>query len=405
MSQAPIESLVLEGTTKIVLLVLDGLGDIPSEPRGWVTPLEAARTPHFDALTPRCALGRILPVAPGVTPGSGPGHLALFGYDPLETTVGRGVLEAIGAGFELQHGDVAARANFCTVDASGTITDRRAGRIPTAECERLVGMLAAKVRRIEDVEILLKAGKGHRFVVVLRGPGLAGEVSDADPHKEGRAIPPAAPLGPDPGSAKTARIANEFVRQAAALLRDERPANAALMRGLSARPRLPGFRERFKLRAAALAAYPMYRGVAQLAGMAVLPVGEAPLDAFTAAGQAWNEHDFFFIHIKGTDQAGEDGDFDAKVATIEAVDDVLPALLALQPDVLCVTGDHSTPVPVKQHSWHPVPTLVCAPWCGADRAPRFHEQAARAGSLGLFASKDLMAVLLANAGRLDKYGA
>lgn len=405
MSHSPVESLVIEGTTKIVLLVLDGLGDIPSESRGWVTPLEAARTPHFDALAPRCAQGRILPVAPGITPGSGPGHLALFGYDPLETTVGRGVLEAIGAGFELRPGDVAARANFCTVDASGTITDRRAGRIPTAECERLVGMLAEKVRRIEDVEILLKAGKGHRFVVVLRGPGLAGDVSDADPHREGRRIPPAAPLGADPGSAKTARIANAFVGQAAALLREERPANAALMRGLSARPDFPGFRERFKLRAAALAAYPMYRGVAQLAGMEVLPVGESPLDAFTAAKQAWGEHDFFFIHVKGTDQAGEDGDFDAKVATIEAVDQALPALLALQPDVLCVTGDHSTPVPVKQHSWHPVPTLVCAPLCGADRAPRFHEHAARTGSLGVFASKDLMAVLLANAGRLDKYGA
>jgi 2,3-bisphosphoglycerate-independent phosphoglycerate mutase len=402
---SPVESLVIEGTTKIVLLVLDGLGDIPSESRGWVTPLEAARTPNFDALAPRCAQGRILPVAPGVTPGSGPGHLALFGYDPLETTVGRGVLEAIGAGVELQPGDVAARANFCAVDAAGVITDRRAGRIPSEECVRLVGMLAERVRRIEDVEILLQAGKGHRFVVVLRGPGLAGDVTDADPHKEGRRIPPAAPLGADAGSAKTARIVNAFVERAAAVLRDERPANAALMRGLSARPRFPGFRERFKLRAAALAAYPMYRGVAQLAGMEVLPVGETPLDAFTVAKRAWNEHDFFFIHVKGTDQAGEDGDFDAKVATIEAVDQALPALLALEPDVLCVTGDHSTPVPVKQHSWHPVPTLVYAPLCGADRAPRFHEQAARTGSLGLLASKDLMAVLLANAGRLDKYGA
>jgi 2,3-bisphosphoglycerate-independent phosphoglycerate mutase len=400
-----VESLVIESATKIVLLVLDGLGDIPSESRGWVTPLEAARTPNFDALAPRCAQGRILPVAPGITPGSGPGHLALFGYDPVETTVGRGVLEAIGAGFELQPGDVAARANFCTVDAAGTITDRRAGRIPSEECARLVGRLAEKIRRIEDVEILIRAGKGHRFVVVLRGPGLAGDVSDADPHKEGRRIPPATPLTSEPGAAKTARVVNAFLEQAAALLRDERPANAALMRGLSARPKFPGFRERFKLRAAALAAYPMYRGVAQLAGMEVLTVGETPLDAFTAAGRVWDDHDFFFIHIKGTDQAGEDGNFDAKVATIEAVDQALPALLALKPDVLCVTGDHSTPVPVKQHSWHPVPTLVCAPLCGADRAPRFHEQAARTGSLGVLASKDLMAVLLANAGRLDKYGA
>ena len=240
MSHSPVESLVIEGTTKIVLLVLDGLGDIPSESHGWVTPLEAARTPNFDALAPRCAQGRILPVAPGITPGSGPGHLALFGYDPLETTVGRGVLEAIGAGFELQHGDVAARANFCTVDAAGIITDRRAGRIPTEECERLVGMLAAKVRRIEDVELLLKAGKGHRFVVVLRGPGLAGDVSDADPHKEGRRIPPATPLGADPGAAED-RAHRERLRRAGrgAAARGAAGQRRAPARALGA-PGLPG---------------------------------------------------------------------------------------------------------------------------------------------------------------------
>jgi 2,3-bisphosphoglycerate-independent phosphoglycerate mutase len=400
-----VESLAIENTTRIVLLVLDGLGDLPNPERDWLTPLEAARTPNFDALAPSCALGRILPVAPGVTPGSGPGHLALFGYDPVETVVGRGVLEAIGAGFELQPGDVAARANFCTADAAGVITDRRAGRIPSEECARLVGRLQAAMPRLEDVEILFRPGKGHRFVVVLRGPGLAGDVSDADPHKEGKPIPPAVPHAAQAGSAKTARIVNALVAQAAAVLKAERPANAVLMRGLSARPSFPGFRERFKLRAAALAAYPMYRGVAQLAGMELVPVGETPADAFAAAGRAWNDHDFFFIHVKGTDQAGEDGDFDAKVATIETVDQALPALLALRPDVLCVSGDHSTPVPVKQHSWHPVPTLVHAPFCGADRLPRFHERCARAGSLGVIASKDLMAVLMANAGRLDKYGA
>jgi len=400
-----VESLAIENTTRIVLLVLDGLGDLPNRDREWLTPLEAARTPNFDALTPRCALGRILPVAPGITPGSGPGHLALFGYDPVATVVGRGVLEAIGADFELQPGDVAARANFCTVDGAGVIIDRRAGRIPSEECARLVARLQAAVPRIEDVGIMLRPGKGHRFVAVLRGPGLAGEVSDADPHKEGKKIPPAAPLTAEAGASKTARIVNLLVARAAEVLKDERPANAALMRGFSARPHFPGFRERFKLRAAALAAYPMYRGVAQLAGMAVLPVGDTPGDAFAAAGKAWNDHDFFFIHIKGTDQAGEDGNFDAKVATIEAVDQALPALLALQSDVLCVSGDHSTPVPVKQHSWHAVPTLIHAPFCGADQLPRFHERNARAGSLGVFPSMDLMAVLMANAGRLDKYGA
>ena len=405
MTPSLLESLVLESASKIVLLVLDGLGDIPHPDREWRTPLEAARTPNFDALAPRCALGRILPVAPGVTPGSGPGHLALFGYDPVQTVVGRGVLEAIGAGFELRHGDVAARANFCSVDATGVVTDRRAGRIPSEECARLVARLQEGVSRIEDVEILLRPGKGHRFVAVLRGPELAGEVSDADPHKEGKRIPAAQPLTGDAGAARTARVVNALMARAGTLLAGERPANGVLMRGFSARPAFPGFRERFQLRAAALAAYPMYRGVAQLAGMAVLPAGETPGDAFAAAGRAWSDHDFFFVHVKGTDQAGEDGDFDAKVATIEAVDQALPALLTLRPDVLCVTGDHSTPVPVKQHSWHPVPTLVHAPLCGADGLSRFHEKNARAGSLGVLPSKDLMAVLLANAGRLDKFGA
>ncbi len=402
---AVLESLVLENPTKIVLLVLDGLGDLPSPERAGQTPLEAARTPHLDRLAPHAALGRIQPVAPGITPGSGPGHLALFGYDPVETSVGRGVLEALGAGIELEKGDVAARANFCTVDASGTVTDRRAGRIASEECARLVGLLERAVPGIEDVRLVLKAGRGHRFVAVLRGPGLAGEVSDADPHHEGAKVPQAHALAPDLAAEKTARIVNAFTARAATALAAERPANAVLMRGLSARPHLRGYRERFKLRAAALAAYPMYRGVAQLAGMDILPAGETPADAFAAAAARWADHDFFFIHVKGTDMAGEDGDFDAKVRVIETVDASLPALLAAKPDVLCVTGDHSTPVPMRGHSWHPVPVMVWGRHCGADHGARFHEKTARAGSLGVLASKDLMAVLLANAGRLDKYGA
>jgi 2,3-bisphosphoglycerate-independent phosphoglycerate mutase len=403
MSSSVLESLILENKSKIVLLVLDGLGDLPHPERKWLTPLEAARTPHFDALSPRSALGRILPVAPGITPGSGPGHLALFGYDPVATPVGRGVLEALGAGMELRAGDVAARANFCTVDGSGVVTDRRAGRISTETCAQLVEKLRRGIGRIEDVEIVLKSGKGHRFVALLRGPGLAGEVSDADPHKEGKPIPAAQALAP--AAEKTARVVNEFIRSAREALKQEHPANAALVRGLSERPNLPGYRERFRLRAAAIAAYPMYRGVAQLAGMDVFPVGEAVEEAFAQAARVWDEHDFFFIHVKGTDMAGEDGNFDAKVATIEAVDAALPSLLGLGPDVLCVTGDHSTPVLVRGHSWHPVPVLISGGWCGADQAPRFHEKTARAGSLGVVESRHLMALLLGNAGRLDKFGA
>jgi 2,3-bisphosphoglycerate-independent phosphoglycerate mutase len=400
-----IESLVLENATKIVLLVMDGIGDLPHPEHGLKTPLEAAKTPNLDSLAPRSAMGRLLPVAPGITPGSGPGHLGLFGYDPASTPVGRGVLEALGAGLELKPGDVAARANFCTVDAAGVVTDRRAGRISSETCAKLVEKLKTACARFEDVDVVLQAGKGHRFVGVLRGPGLGGAVSDADPHQEGKPIPLARPLSPGAGHEKTTRIVNAFVAKAREVLRGETPANAALMRGLSERPSLAGYRERFKLRAAAIAAYPMYRGVAQLAGMSLFPVGEEPAEAFVAAKREWGSFDFFFIHMKATDMAGEDGDFIAKARAIEAVDRALPALVALAPDVICVTGDHSTPVPMKGHSWHPVPAMVTGAWAGADGFPRFHEGHARAGSLGVLASKDLMALLLANARRLDKFGA
>ena len=405
MPASVLESLVISNTTKIVLLVLDGLGDLPNPERAWQTPLEAARTPHLDAIAPASALGRVLPVGPGITPGSGPGHLGLFGYDPVETTVGRGVLEALGAGMELKSGDVAARANFCTLDASGIVTDRRAGRIPSETCAKLVALLKEKAARFEDVDIILEPGKGHRFVAVLRGPGLGGEVSDADPHKEGKAIPAAHAMVPGAANEKTARIINAFMQRAAEVLKNEHPANAALARGFSARPHFPGYRERFQLRAAAIAAYPMYRGVAQLAGMDLFVPGDSPADAFAVVKQKWNDYDFFFCHVKGTDMAGEDGDFEAKKSVIETVDAALPQLLALNPDVLCITGDHSTPTPVKGHSWHPVPALIHGKWCFADGSPRFHEKACRTGSFSGLASKDLMAVLLANAGRLDKYGA
>ena len=404
-AKSALEGLVLEGPSKIVLLVLDGVGDLPHPDHDWRTPLEAARTPNLDRIVPGAALGRILPVAPGITPGSGPGHLALFGYDPLETQVGRGVLEALGAGLALQPGDVAARANFCTVDAYGVVTDRRAGRISTEVCAALVERLKKEASRVEDVDVLLVAGKGHRFVALFRGPGMGGEASDADPHREGKPIPASRALAGGAQGEKAARIANAFVAKAREVLASERPANAALLRGLSERPSIPGFRERFKLRAVAIAGYPMYRGLGQLAGMEMIPTGETPAEAFLMARTKWADYDFFFLHVKGTDMAGEDGNFDQKTATIEEVDRALPDLLALAPTVLCITGDHSTPVAVKGHSWHPVPALVLAPHCGADREPRFHERSARTGSLGTQASKDLMPLLLANAGRLDKFGA
>jgi 2,3-bisphosphoglycerate-independent phosphoglycerate mutase len=385
-------------------LVLDGVGDLPDA--SGKTPLEAARTPNLDALARESALGRLTPVAPGVTPGSGPGHLGLFGYDPLTHRVGRGVLEALGAGIDLKPGDVAARANFCTLDANGVVTDRRAGRIPTETCARLVAKLRSGLSTIEDVNVLLQEGKGHRFVAVFRGLGLGGAVSDADPHKEGKPVPVPLALEPSRENEKTARVVHTFVQRATELLRDETPANGALMRGLSERPNYPSYAKRFRLRAAAIAAYPMYRGVASLAGMSLhVPSGEGAAEAFECAALAIEAHDYLFIHLKGTDMAGEDGDFAAKVAVIESVDAALPRLTGLRPDVLCITGDHSTPVSMKGHSWHPVPALVRSATCFADGLPRFHERHCRAGALGDLASKDLIAVLLAHAGRLDKYGA
>jgi 2,3-bisphosphoglycerate-independent phosphoglycerate mutase len=309
--------LALEHTSKIVLLVLDGLGDPPSPEHKGQTPLEAARTPNLDAIARESALGRLTPVAPGITPGSGPGHLGLFGYDPLTHLVGRGVLEALGAGIDPARRR--RRARPCTVDAAGVVSDRRAGRIASDECARLVELLRAKLSRLEDVDIVLQAGKGHRFVAVLRGPGLGGAVSDADPHREGHPVPAAHALEPGAANDKTARIVNAFVARAAELLRQETPANGILARGLSERPKFAGYLERFKLRAAAIAAYPMYRGVASLAGMDLfVPAGEGASEAFAVAGREWGGHDYFFIHVKGTDMAGEDGDFAAKVAVIES---------------------------------------------------------------------------------------
>ncbi len=406
MNRSLVETLVIPNTTKIVLLVLDGLGDLPHPEQGGRTPLEAARTPNMDAIAPAAALARLLPVEPGVTPGSGPGHLGLFGYDPATTIVGRGVLEALGAGMELKPGDVAARANFCTLGPDGIVTDRRAGRIPSEKCAELVAKLQKDASRFEDVDVVLQPGKGHRFVAVLRGPGLGGDVSDADPHKEGKPIPPAHALVANAANQKTARIVDAFVKRAAEILKGESPANAALARGFSERPNFPGYKERWQLRAAAIAAYPMYRGVAQLAGMDLfVPTGEAAADAIAIAKQKWNDYDFFFLHVKGTDMAGEDGNFAAKQAVIEATDAALPELLALKPDVLCITGDHSTPVMVKGHSWHPVPALIAGKWAFMDGFARFTEKNCRGGSFAGLRSCELMPVLMANAARLDKFGA
>ena len=398
--------LTLETDKKLVLVVMDGLGDLATRDQGYVTPLEAASTPNLDELTRDGVQGRLTPVAPGITPGSGPGHLALFGYDPIEFQVGRGVIEALGLGIELKAGDVAARANFCTMDRKGIVTDRRAGRIETAVCEELCALLSSKIKKIGDTQVIIKPGKGHRFVVVFRGKGLAGPLSDADPHREGKTIPAVEPIGK--GSAaqkKTAKLIVEFYAKALPLLAKKQPANGFLMRGIAHQPEIPLFNDRYALRPACIAVYPMYKGLAQLVGMTKLEGTNTIAEQFQKYLDEYDNYDFFFIHYKYTDMYGEDGNFEAKKKAIEDFDAALPILLRKRPDVLAITGDHSTPVACKAHSWHPQPLLLTSDYSGSDKLDRFTETGANLGSLGVFEAKYLMRHMQANAMMFDKYGA
>jgi 2,3-bisphosphoglycerate-independent phosphoglycerate mutase len=348
----------------------------------------------------------MIPVAPGITPGSGPGHLALFGYDPLEFEVGRGVIETLGLGLELKAGDVAARANFCTLDAKGLVTDRRAGRIPTSVCERLCGMLAAKIKKIGTTEVLVVPGKEHRFVVIFRGKGLEGPLTDTDPNREGLPISTSEPVDPkNLAQKKVAKLIADFYKAALPILAKETPANGFLMRGIAHQPEIPTFEQRYQLKPAALAVYPMYKGLAQLVGMTKIEGPGTIAEQFERYVAEYDNYDFFFIHFKYTDKAGEDGNFEAKKKAIEEFDAALPILLARKPDVLAITGDHSTPCSMKGHSWHPQPVLLHANSTGSDKLERFTETGANNGSLGIFEAKYLIRLMQANAKMFDKFGA
>ena len=386
--------------SKIVLLVGDGLGGLPQQPGG-KTELETARTPNLDALARRGVLGLSTPVLPGIAPGSGPGHLGLFGYDPLKYQIGRGVLEALGIDFTLGPNDVAIRGNFCTVDAGGNITDRRAGRIGSDVGARLCEKLDRIT--IPGVEVVVKPVKEYRLVIVFRGEGLGANVDDTDPQTTG--VPPLEARGADPASEKTAHAIREFMRQAAEVLRDDAPANLLTMRGIDKLPRIPTFEEVYGTRAAAIAVYPMYRGLARLVAMDVLDAGTTPESQMDRLERAWDDYDFFFIHYKYTDSSGEDGDFAKKVARTEELDAMVPRIAALKPDVIVVTGDHSTPSKLRSHSWHPVPVLLAADTARFDGSEGFGESQCLRGGLGQFEAKYLMPLALAHAGRLEKYGA
>lgn len=390
----------VRNSTKIVLLVADGLGGLAIEPGG-KTELETARTPHLDSLAAGGVLGLSTPVLPGITPGSGPGHLGLFGYDPLEFQIGRGVLEGLGIDFDLGPNDVAIRGNFCTLDAQGNITDRRAGRIASDIGARLCAKLDQI--KISGVEVFVRPVKEYRLVVIFRGEGLGGSVEDTDPQKTG--VPPNEPVARDSASQRTAEIAKAFLKQAREVLKGDAPANFFTMRGIDKRPQIPTFEEVYGLRAAAIAVYPMYRGLARLVSMQVLDAGQTLADQCARLEQAWNDFDFFFVHFKYTDSTGEDGNFAAKVERIEQLDAAIPRITALSPDVLIVTGDHSTPSKMRSHSWHPVPVLLAADNCRADASTTFGEAQCLSGGLGQFQAKHLMSLALAHAGRLEKFGA
>jgi 2,3-bisphosphoglycerate-independent phosphoglycerate mutase len=365
--------------------------------------LEAAKTPNMDQLAIEGTLGQIIPVDYGITPGSGPAHLALFGYDPLVYDAGRGVLEATGIGMTVEKGAVSARGNFCTLNDQGLISDRRAGRIPSEEALPIVEILS-KVQ-IPEVEMEVRHVREYRFAVIMRGAGLNPAILDTDPQSTGKIPLPA--TADIPEAEKTADYFNQWIKAAEKALKDQPKANGLTLRGFSSDPALPSFRDIYGLHAACVAVYPMYRGVSKLVGMEILDFpGESPEEEFAIVEQNWDTYDFFFVHIKKTDSRGEDGDFHKKAEVIASVDAALPQLLALEPDVIAITGDHSTPARLKTHSWHPVPLLLWAPATVLnDSQERFGERACQLGGLGTFHARELLPLMLAHAGRLRKYGA
>jgi 2,3-bisphosphoglycerate-independent phosphoglycerate mutase len=392
--------LCIKSDSKIVVVIIDGLGGLPHPDTG-KTELESANTPNMDKLARDGVCGLCNPISPGITPGSGPGHLALFGYNPLEYDIGRGILEAMGIDFPITKFDVAARGNFCTTDEKSVITDRRAGRITTDKCQELCELLSQI--KIRNIELFVWPIKEHRFLLVLRNNKLSPFISDTDPQKTGVAPDSSTALADE--SRFTAEIVNTFVEKASIVLSGHHPANMILLRGFSQLPDIPSYGEVFKLKALAIASYPMYRGLAKLVGMKVAEPPQDLNDSVSRLAENFDAFDYFFIHVKGTDSAGEDGDFNRKVKTIEQVDSIIPRITALNPDVLIITGDHSTPAVLKSHSWHPVPFLLNSKWCRKESVQQFSESACLHGGLGIFKSIDIMPLAMANALKLTKYGA
>ena len=397
------EQLVVKNDSKIIFLVMDGVGGLARDGKGG-TELQVARTPNLDALAAKSSCGTFNPVAAGITPGSGPGHFALFGYDPLTCNIGRGVLEAAGIDFKLTGRDVAIRVNFATADQQGKLVDRRAGRLATEENKRVCAKLRQGVALQEfGVEVFIEPVKEHRAAVVFRGENLSGDLEDTDPQITG--VPPKAPKATSPEGERMIPLVTAFLKQAHRILADEPKANTMLLRGFARFQPYQTMAARYGLKCLAVANYPMYRGIANILGMELHPITENIQTQFEAVGKNLQAYDFFFVHVKYTDSRGEDGDFDGKVKVIEEVDGILPILTDLHPDVFVVTADHSTPAVLKAHSWHPVPVLVHSKYVRIDEVKAFDEIACIAGALGQQPMVDLMPIVLANALRLQKYGA
>jgi 2,3-bisphosphoglycerate-independent phosphoglycerate mutase len=395
-----LRALAIRTDSKLILVVIDGLGGLPVRGK---TELEAAKIPNLDRLTSKSICGLIDPISYGITPGSGPSHLALFGYDPLQYEIGRGVMEALGIGLALTRDDLTARGNFATIDEQGMIVDRRAGRIPTEKNREICEFLKNEIKEVEGVRISIYPGKEHRFVLVFRGEGLRDDLSDADPQKDGLQAKGAEALSPE--ARRTAEVVNLYLKKANEALRPFHPANAILLRGFSKIPHIPTMSERFKLRPAAIATYPMYRGLARLVGMEILETGETLREEAETLKKYFDRYDFFYIHFKKTDSAGEDGNFKMKVKALEEIDRVIPSILKLKPDVSVVTGDHSTPSLLKGHSWHPNPILLHSKYIRPEGIRRFTERHCQKGQLGRFPAKDVIPLMLANGLKLKKFGA
>lgn len=398
-----IKDLVQKNKTKIFLVVLDGLGGLPVNGK---TELDAARTPNLDALAAASACGLHMPVSYGITPGSGPGHLSLFGYDPIEWQIGRGVLEALGLGVELKKTDIAIRINYAT-NEKGIVKDRRAGRPPTDESRKITERLQEKIKKIDDVEIIFSPGMEHRFAAVLRFPESlpdgSAAIKDTDPQKEGMTPIPVTPETPQ--AVRVAKIAEKLITKVNAVIKDEPKANYILLRGFSQVPDIPHFEETYGLKPLCIAVYPMYRGLARLIGMEAPALKGDIREELDFLKKKYNDYDFFFMHVKKVDSYGEDGNFEGKAAKIGEFDSFLPEILSLKPDVLIITGDHSTPALMKGHSWHPVPFLLNSPFVLGQTCSAFTERECLKGELGIFHTIHLMPLALANAGRLKKFGA